>query len=85
MATTPTPSTDTDWRIPKPSDKTTRFLAQVPHTGEWYVIHQGIGQTVSEQKARILNHSVGNWEWGFRVYAKDGVLVSDTAVRWVGK
>lgn len=83
--TTPILSTDTDWRTPKPSDKTTSLLAKVPKTGEWFIISKGHGMTVCEQKARILNHGFGDWEYGYRVYAENGHLISDLAVRWVGK
>lgn len=83
--TTPTASTDTDWRVPKPSDKTAKLTEKVPHNGDWYVVGSGLGMTVAEQKARVQNTVGGDWEWGFRVYAQDRSLVSDLAVRWVGK
>lgn len=80
----PIVSTDNDWRIPRPSDRYAEALAKVAKNGEWHVIRKGSGFTVSEQQARTLNTDTGAWEWGYRVYALDGVLVSDLAVRYVG-
>jgi hypothetical protein len=80
----PPVSAETDWRIPRPSDRYADALARVAHNGEWHVITTGSGFTVSEQQARSLNTSQGAYEWGYRVYAANGVLVSDLAVRWIG-
>lgn len=74
-----------DWRTPRPSDRYDKLLAKVPKNGAWYVLRRGSGFTVSEQQARSLNTGSTNWEWGYRVYADNGVLVSDLAVRWVGR
>jgi hypothetical protein len=80
----PPVSEETDWRIPRPSDRFTDVLKQVAHNGEWHVITRNGGFTVGEQQARSLNTGQGPYEWGYRVYASNGVLVSDLAVRWVG-
>jgi len=80
----PTLSSETDWRIPRPSDRFQKVVPTVPKNGDWYVVISGQGLTVSEQQARTLNSGSTEWEWGYRVYAKDGVLVSDLAVRWMG-
>jgi len=83
---TPERSPDTDWRVPRPSDRYERALAKVPKNGEWFIVRRESGFTVSEQQARTLNTSTAfsGWEWGHRVYAANGELVSDLAVRWVG-
>jgi hypothetical protein len=57
---------------------------RVPKNGEWHIIRRKAGFTVSEQQARALNVGNGTWEFGYRVYAEAGELVSDLAVRWVG-
>lgn len=81
----PEVSSHTDWRIPRPSDRYDRMTAKVPHNGEWHVVRKAAGMTVCEQAARSLNVSTDSpWEWGYRVYALDGELVSDLAVRWIG-
>lgn len=80
----PITSGDNDWRIPRPSDRYNEVLAKVPKNGEWHIVRKASGFTVSEQQARTLNTGAGSWEWGYRVYALDGELVSDLAVRYIG-
>lgn len=86
LLATPERSQETDWRVPRPSDRFERILTKVPKNGEWFVVRKGSGFTVSEQQARTLNTSAdfSGWEWGHRVYAANGELVSDLAVRWAG-
>lgn len=80
----PEPTDLTDWRIPRTLDRFDRAVKKVPKNGDWFVLRRGLGMTVAEQQARSLNGGATEWEWGYRVYAADGVLLSDLAVRWVG-
>lgn len=84
MLAVPEPTDLTDWRIPRSTDRFDKAISKVPKNGDWYVVRRGLGMTVAEQQARALNGGATQWEWGFRVYADDGVLLSDLAVRWVG-
>lgn len=84
LLSSPEVSSEVDWRIPRPSDRWDKVLSKVPKNGEWWVVRKASGFTVSEQQARTLNVGSGNWEWGYRCYAFEGVLVSDLAVRWTG-
>lgn len=83
---TPKDTTATDWRTPTPSGKYTDSLVDVPHNGAWYIMAEDQGLSTCEQAARALNHHESSWVWGYHVRADaSGILVSDLAVRWVGK
>jgi hypothetical protein len=77
-----TPTEVTEWRIPQHAPKYFDVLNEVPKNGDWYVVGPNMGLTTAEQMARAMQSPWSPWQWGYRVFHKEGQIYSELAVRY---